>query len=218
MKGLIFFISLFLLFNSVYAEEKIEELEKKLKEDPKNVSIIHQLAHIYHHKALYYKEKGALKKAERFFQKTHKAFPKDVVILAWYGSLLTIKARDTWFPLMKLYYLRRGISMLDKAVKSAEDNIAVRMVRANNSLNLPAFTKRLNIAIKDFKYLLRINKIKELPKELLGKIHLGLVKVYIKKDNKEEAKRHLKEVFKFADKASPEYKEAISIKDRLKYF
>jgi tetratricopeptide (TPR) repeat protein len=210
MKGLIFFLSLSIGLNNVYASE-IEELEKKLRKDPKNLSIIHQLAHIYHHKALH-KEKGALRRAEKFFKKARKALPQDMVILAWYGSLLTIKARDAWFPPMKLYYLRRGISMLDKAVKSAKDNITIRMIRANNSLNLPAFTKRLNIAIEDFKYLLNISKNRDLPKELLAQIHLGLVKVYIKKDNKEEAKRHLKEVFRFADETSTEYKEALSIK------
>jgi tetratricopeptide (TPR) repeat protein len=207
-------IILFLLFIglNIYADE---ELEDRLKKEPENVYIVHKLAKVYHHNALY-KEKGGVKKAENFFKQMHKKFPEDMVILAWYGSLLTIKARDSWFPIAKLYYLRKGIAMLDKAIKNAQDNIIVRMIRANNSLHLPIFTKRLDIAIEDFEYLLKLNKSKKLPNQLLPKVHLGLAKAYKSKGKKDIAKKHLKEVLKLTDKSSSEHKEAISLIDEIK--
>jgi tetratricopeptide (TPR) repeat protein len=214
MKGLVFLIISSLLGLSTYANEA-KMLEEKLKEDPQNLSAIHELAKIYHDRALH-KEEGALKCAERFLKEAQKKFPNDMVIFAWYGSLLTIKARDSWFPPLKLSRLRKGISILDEAVERAGDNITVRMIRANNSLYLPEFIGRVDVAIEDFKYLLKRSEEDDFPKELLPKIHLGIAKAYIKKEKFTKAKAHLRKVFELADKSSKAYKEAESIMEEIR--
>jgi tetratricopeptide (TPR) repeat protein len=105
---------------------------------------------------------------------------------------LTIKAYYEWFPLFKLLYLNQGIKELDEAVNIAPEDITVRMIRANNSLALPAFTKRIDIAISDFEYLIKLSKKKKaFPKELLLQIYSGLSQAYLKKGNPKKAKEIL---------------------------
>jgi tetratricopeptide (TPR) repeat protein len=213
MKGLVFLIIFSLSGLGVYADEA-ERLEERLKEDPQNLSIVHELAKIYHDRALH-KEEGALKEAETFLKEAKRRFPNDMVILAWYGSLLTIKARDSWFPPLKLSRLQKGISILDEAVERAGDDVIVRMIRANNSLHLPEFTERVDVAIEDFKYLLKASEEENFPKELLSKIHLDIAKAYIKKGKLREAKGHLEKVFELAEESSTNYKEAQTIMEEI---
>ena len=61
--------------------------------------------------------------------------------------------RDSWNVLVKDGFVHKGIKMMDDAVAEVPDSIVVRMVRANNSLQLPEFFKRKDIAKKDFQYL-----------------------------------------------------------------
>jgi tetratricopeptide (TPR) repeat protein len=65
-------------------------------------------------------------------------------------------AKDAWDPMSKSSYVNQGIACMDKAVRMNPDNISIRMIRANNSKNLPRFLDRRSIAYEDFGHLARL--------------------------------------------------------------
>ena len=147
---------------------------------------------VYHHKGAS-GDKKAVKEAERLFKKALLIEPKNPEVLAWYGSVLTMKGRDALFPISKLRYVDQGIEKIDEACKNAPDNINVRMVRAGNSLGLPGFFGRIDFAISDSEYLLKLReKSPELfTDEILSQIYLNLGMAYQRKGEKEKAKEAL---------------------------
>jgi len=80
--------------------------------------------------------------------------PHNSLYRVYLGSALTLKSRDAFPGPAKLRYLKDGLSMMDRAVKDAPENLCVRFVRAVNNFHLPAFVNRRDNARKDFEILL----------------------------------------------------------------
>jgi tetratricopeptide (TPR) repeat protein len=97
--------------------------------------------------------KDASRKAVAYLQKALSLSPDDNEVRAYLGSAATMAGRDSWNVLAKLPNVNKGIKMMDEAAAELPDNIPIRMVRANNSLDLPKFFKREVIAKKDFQHL-----------------------------------------------------------------
>lgn len=97
--------------------------------------------------------KGASGRAVETLKTASKAAPGDPETLAYLGSAMTMEARDSWNVVVKVSGVNRGINLMDKAVSLSPDKVVVRMVRGNNSLRLPDFFKRKEIALKDFLHL-----------------------------------------------------------------
>lgn len=161
------------------------ELQDRLKKEPENVEVLIELGKIYHHKGID-GDKKAVKQAEGLLKKAIKLESDNVEATAWYGSLLTLKGRDASFSILRLRYVNRGIKMLDVAVKKAPNNITLRMIRANNSLGLPGFFGRLDVAITDLEYLLKLKEKypESFSDELLSQIHSLLDQAYQRKGEK----------------------------------
>jgi tetratricopeptide (TPR) repeat protein len=163
-------------------QTQIETLKDSLRQEPENTEILLKLGILYHNLGVE-GDKEAVKKAKNLFEKLLELEPQNVEALAWYGSVLTLRGRDVWFPVSKLSYVNNGIEKMDKAVELAPDNINVRMIRANNSLNLPGAFHRIEIAITDFEYLLTLSQKRQqaFSESLLTKIFLGLGRAYKKR-------------------------------------
>lgn len=130
----------------------IQKVEHDKKGDLSDVKKLKMLGIAYHNLAVL-KVKGASQKAAAYLQKAHSLLPADDEVKAYLGSATTMVGRDSWNVFAKISIVNQGIKMMDEAVAEAPDNIVVRMVRANNSLELPEFLKRKNMAKKDFQYL-----------------------------------------------------------------
>lgn len=163
---------------------QIAGFEDSLREEPENTKILLKLGILYHNLGVE-GDKKAVNRAKDLFEKLLELEPQNVEALAWYGSVLTLRGRDVWFPVSKLKHVNNGIEKTDRAVELASDNINVRMIRAHNSLNLPRAFHRTKIAITDFEHLLtlRQEKQQEFSKALLAKIFLGLGNAYKKKED-----------------------------------
>ncbi|MDI6752533.1 MAG: tetratricopeptide repeat protein [bacterium] len=212
MKTAVFVVIFMLGMGNTALASEMGKLEELLKKEPENVKILLKLGIDYHHKGVEGDEK-AVKEAEKVFKKVLWLEPDNVEVLAWYGSTLTLKGRDAWFPISKLRYVNQGIEKMNEAVKIAPDNITVRMIRANNSLGLPDFFDRLKFAITDSEYLLKLKKKspKAFPDELLLQIYLNLGRAYQKKGETEKAKKYLNKVIKLA----PESRKVKEVKKLL---
>jgi tetratricopeptide (TPR) repeat protein len=97
--------------------------------------------------------RGASSEAEELLQAAAQAAPDDMEILAYLGSAQTMVARDAWNVVTKVSRVNKGVALLDKAVRGAPQNVVVRMVRANNSIDLPGFFGRRERALEDLGFL-----------------------------------------------------------------
>jgi tetratricopeptide (TPR) repeat protein len=164
--GLCGVISLaFLLFaSSVHAEERPESMDRKalltqaaqlqlrLDQNPSDYEALRGLGIVYHNMALK-DSKSYAKKAIQYLEQAHQKKSDDTVVLCYLGSAYTLLAKDASDPSSKMSNVSKGIGLMDKAVRMAPDDISVRLIRANNSKNLPKFLNRRSVAYEDFEYL-----------------------------------------------------------------
>lgn len=94
-------------------------------------------------------DRNATIQAYALFAEMAKRHPENPVILAFFGSASTLRARDAIF-FRKMDYLRQGLENLDRAVALAPDDCHVRAVRAINNYQLPSFIGRRSLAQEDF--------------------------------------------------------------------
>lgn len=193
-------------------QNKVLELESLLEEDPQNTKLCMELAIIYHGKAAD-GEKQAIEKAEPLFKKILDAEPNNAEVRAWYGSLLTIKGREDWFPPAKLFYVIQGIQQMDRAVELSPDSTSVRLVRGHTSVALPYAFGRNNVAIKDFEYLLTLDESKpgQFDANTLAGIYLDLGKAYSQGGDKDKARENWQKAMDIA----PGSKEAVEANSLL---
>ena len=165
-------------------DEKINDLEGKLKSDSDNIEILSELTILYHNYLAGERNPDYMKRAEELFEKLIRLDPKNSEAFAYSGSLLTIKGRDAWMPWNKLKHVEEGLDNLDKGVKCDSQNMTVRLIRANNNLSLPSFFNRIDTSIVDFNYVIKKYKntndenIKRLPN-----LYFKLARAYKKKGN-----------------------------------
>lgn len=156
----VFILKICFTNNLVMAQ--VETWEDQLKNDPKNEKILLNLGKYYHDKSGSQHDKKAVKKAEEYLLQVLRVDSTQGLALVYYGSVLTMKARDIFFPWNKMKYVKKGISRMDKAVYFEPDNPEVRLIRGINSISLPSMFDRFSIGLEDFKHIERLDKEKTL--------------------------------------------------------
>lgn len=150
-------------------------------------------------------EKPASENAVKYLTKANELTGEsDAEIIAYLGSSFTLKGRDAALPTMKIYYVKKGCDLIDKAVNKQPKNIVARMVRINNSLSLPTFFDRLKYAEKDCLFLIKCYEKKEIEidKETLAEIYFRLGEVYYKKDKLDKAEKLWQETIEICPESS----------------
>lgn len=82
------------------------------------------------------------------------AEPENALMLAYLGSVYTLKSRDAFPGPSKFSFLKTGLKTMDRAVKMDPRNPAPRFIRAMNNFHLPAIINRRDNARADFEVLL----------------------------------------------------------------
>jgi len=154
-----------LLFTSqVLAEERPEnmdlkalsvqtaQLQQRLEQTPADYEALKGLGIVYHGMALK-DSKAYAKKAVQYLEQANQKKSDETEVLCYLGSAYTLLAKDAGDLMSKSSYMNRGVEYMDKAVRMDPDNISVRLIRANNSKNLPRFLNRRSVAYEDFEYL-----------------------------------------------------------------
>jgi tetratricopeptide (TPR) repeat protein len=132
--------------------EKIDAFQKKLDQGPDDYEVLKGLGIAYHIKALK-DPKAFAPQAVETLTKVSEKDPTDYVTLCYLGSATSLMARTTKNFFKMGSYSNKGFALMDKAVRNNPDNVSVRLTRAHNSKNVPAFLNRGDIAIEDFEYL-----------------------------------------------------------------
>jgi tetratricopeptide (TPR) repeat protein len=166
------FLMSFLIPPMLAGVEDPAGFEKQLQTNPNDTDILLKLGRIYHDMGAK-GDKDAVNKAADYLEKLIALNPNHAEAHCWYGSVLTLKGRDAWFPLSKANYVNKGMAEMDKAVSLAQDNILIRMIRAANGIALPEMFNRLQTAVSDYEYLK--NRGKEKPGSIDGKTYLSVL-------------------------------------------
>lgn len=136
--------------------QKAMVLEKTL-ETEQNPRALRELAMIYAVIAgLDDPEKATTLKAEGLLKKASIRMPGDYELMAAHGSVLTMLARYEKSSARQLHFVKKGFRKMDRAIRKDPDNIGALMQRANNSLAMPPFLKRVHFAQKDFQRVLAL--------------------------------------------------------------
>ncbi|MFO7891961.1 MAG: tetratricopeptide repeat protein [bacterium] len=165
----VFILKMCLTNNLVMGQ--VERWEEQLKQDPENEKILLNLGKYYHDRSGNQKHKQAVKKAEEYLTQLLHIDSTHGLALVYYGSLLTMKARDASLPWNKLKYVKKGIARMDKAVYFEPDNPEVRLIRGINSVSLPSRFNRLPCGLEDFEHIQQIHK--KHPLDLTGNFWLS---------------------------------------------
>jgi tetratricopeptide (TPR) repeat protein len=160
MNGLNRWLSVFVLvvgslvtaFATEAFADRLAVLQNRLQSDPTNTLILFQLGDLCHDKGANNDEKAVIL-AEGYFKRLLAIDPNHAMARVLYGSVLTMKARDTLWPTTQLSYVKAGNRQMDAAVKLAPEDAQVRFARAVNNFHMPAIMGREEIVQEDLAWL-----------------------------------------------------------------
>ncbi len=197
---LIIVLSLFLVTVVIGANNlDLENLKEQLLENSDDIELLISLARVYQGEAVD-GESASIDKAEALLNQVLEISPEHPEATAWLGSLKLLRARDSWFPPSKLWYLNTGSRDLDKAVSLAPDNPMIRLIRASSYISIPAIFMKRGTAINDLEYviLLRDRRPGIVGDDLLAHVHFLLGKHYYDSDGPAKADFHFKKAIETA--------------------
>lgn len=132
--------------------DRLAALQAELAANPTNTTVLFELGDLCHDEGVK-DNRSAVKLAEQYFTKLQQLDPTNALARAMYGSTLTMKGRDAFWPPNRLKYVRDGIKEMDAAVAMAPNNVKVRFTRANNNFYMPKWLGREEIVERDFAWL-----------------------------------------------------------------
>jgi len=189
----------------------IRRHEARLAANPNDLDALKRLGLVYHHQAVL-RIDGMLNEAIITLEKVMELDPADLEAYAFLGSCYTMVAWDSKNPFTKMKMVRKGTKIIDGCVTKAPKNILIRILRANNSLNLPGFLGRRHYALEDYLYIESIAADPEadygIPshlgendsKDVLAQVYYKIGRLYLEKEALEKAQAYFeKSVQAWAD-------------------
>lgn len=133
-------------------QERLALLQTRLAANPTNTTVLFHLGELCHDEGAEGNEE-AVRLGEKYFKRLLELDKRHAMARVLYGSVLTMRARDTFWPLTRISLAKKGIKEMDAAVEIAPQDPAVRLARAVNNFHMPAFLGRENIVASDFQIL-----------------------------------------------------------------
>jgi tetratricopeptide (TPR) repeat protein len=137
---------------------QLEKLKKELKQNPSDFTLLKQAGIALHQLNRAKPDLAKLDEANKYFDAALKIKKDDPQVMAWLGSLTTLRAKLETNSGKQTFYVKLGTKQLDKAVKLDPNNIMVLNVRGYNSIELPVFFKRARLGVEDFSKILQLCK------------------------------------------------------------
>lgn len=197
--------------NSMFAR-KLAELQKPLSASPTNPAALYTLAKYCHDTGAKDNEEAA-KLAEKYFNDLLKLQPTNALAIAYLGSTLTMRARDSFWPTRQLSLVKDGIRTMDRAVALAPNDITIRMVRAMNNVHMPRWLDRETIVRDDFAWLWE--QVQKQPAYFQTDDKQDIARCYGETLLKAKQKDKAKEIWQTGLNLDPKTKEAAAIRKQL---
>jgi len=132
--------------------DRLATLQSRLQSDPTNALLLFQLGDLCHDQGANNDPKAVIL-ADGYLKRLLAIAPNHAMGRVMYGSVLTMKARDTLWPLTQLNYVKAGNREMDAAVKLAPKDAQVRFARAVNNFHMPEIMDREEIVREDLGWL-----------------------------------------------------------------
>lgn len=200
-----------LLTSALFAQNKIDTLKTIIKNEPNNIAALTALGVHYHDLGVAGDHK-AVEQGEKLLKKVLSLDSTNAYATGYYGSILSLKARDASMPWTKVKFAKQGFEQLDKSIEMNPDDLDVRLIRAMNSYQVPKLMKRLPISLEDFNFIIKHDTFKSWTPEHRAFLYLHFGRALEKDDQPEKAK----EMFELAIKEAPGSKSAGEAKKMLK--
>ncbi len=200
-----------LITTSLFAQNTIDSLTTIIKNEPNNVQALTQLG-VYYHDLGVAGDHRAVKQGEEIFKKALSLDSTNAFAMGYYGSILSLKARDAKMPWTRIKYAKRGFEQLDKSVQINPDDLNIRLIRAMNSYQVPKIMKRLNLAMEDFNFIINHKSFETWSADYKAFVFLHFGKALEKDDQHGKAR----EFYETAIKEAPESMSADEAKKALK--
>ena len=211
MKNYVIILLLMLLTTSLFAQNKIDSLKSIIKNDPNNIQALIALG-VHYHDLGVAGDLKAVEQSEKFLKKVVSMDSTNAYATGYFGSILSLKARDASMPWTKVKYAKQGFEQLDKSIEMNPEDLDVRLIRAMNSSQVPKFMKRLTLSIEDFNFIIKHKTFGSWTPDHRAFVYLHFGKALEKDDQPEKAK----EFFELAIKEAPGSKSAQDAKKLVK--
>ena len=132
--------------------DRLAALQRSLQSSPSNTLVLFQLGDLCHDEGAQNNEKAVIL-AQGYFTRLLEIDPNHAMARVMYGSVLTMRARDTFWPITRLNYVKAGNREMDAAVKLAPKDAQVRFARAVNNFHMPDIMDREGIVQEDLAWL-----------------------------------------------------------------
>jgi tetratricopeptide (TPR) repeat protein len=166
------------------------QLQQRLEQNPTDYEALKGLGIVYHGMALK-DSKAYAKKAVQYLEQANQKKSDETEVLCYLGSAYTLLAKDTGDLMSKSSYMNKGVEYMDKAARMDPDNISVRLIRANNSKNLPRFLNRRSVAYEDFEYLAGLfEKRPDVSPSLKASVYRDLAALYKEDGDAAKARKY----------------------------
>lgn len=117
-----------------------------------------------------------------------KAKPNDFEIMAAYGNALSYQAVFLQHNLGQMNFAsRKGMRLMDRAIKQAPHNLGARLLRGVSYANMPSFLNRAKFAVTDLS-LIKQHSQSEPTSEFLSFVDYYLAMAFAKNDQPQQAK------------------------------
>jgi len=195
--------------------ELVDEYRGVLSEflsKPESIDTLKEVGKLYFHIGVETHDRDAIKKAFNIFKKILKEEPDNAEIKAFMGSAYTVKARDfpmKWLALVtplgyiRLYYVKKGIDMMDEAVKMDTMYPVTRITRGITCISLPGIFQQFKKGMDDLELLISWIENPSLNKEyseiitdkyFMATMYYQAGETYFEKGEKEKALSLFKKV------------------------
>ena len=149
---LIFCVSTMMMTAAQSYSEQLAELQKQVSNSPTNKELLFKIGELCHDEGAK-DNKKAVVLAEKYLLQLLAMDTNHARARALYGSTLTMKARDAFWPPSRLSYVKNGIKEMDQSVKQAPEDAFVRFSRVSNNFHMPKWLEREEIVKADLVWL-----------------------------------------------------------------
>lgn len=195
---------------SLFAQNTIDSLMTIIKNEPNNIQALITLG-VHYHDLGVAGDKKAVDKGEEIFEKVLSLDSDNAFATGYYGSILSLKARDAKMPWTKVKYAKKGFEQLDKSIQMNPEDLDVRSIRAMNSYQVPKIMKRLPLSLEDFNFIIEHKTFESWTTDHKAFVYLHFGRALEKDDQDEKAR----EYFELAAKIAPQSKSGIEAKAKL---
>jgi tetratricopeptide (TPR) repeat protein len=195
--------------------DQLAALQSRLQSDPTNTLILFQIGDLCYHEGANNNEKAVIL-AEGYFKRLLAIDTNQAMARVRYGSVLTMKARDTLWPIKQLSYVKAGNREMDAAVKIAPNDDQVRFARAVNNFHMPDIMGREEIVQEDLAWLWQQAQLADTKLNISQKQTIALYygQTLQKKNNLNEAIQ----VWRAGLALAPKSQDAAPLKEQLKTY